>query len=290
MVLRRRGAQPDLRWPTPSSRDLQNFPAGVNLMANAAVLGLGIPLAPLTLLAGPSATFLVVELLGLALTASAWFWLFRRYLAVHPLAAAIGAGFIGFAPGHGLARQRAPELRGAVPRARSSSTACCASPQGHRPVRDGVRAGPARRVAGPHRRGGAAADRGRPGRRRCRLPRARAAAAAADAARPRCGRGGLPRDRRGAAVVAVRRPAELRRHLPPPGGQRPRPAVGARHPQHRRRPVGLRRAVDEPHRGELVLRHPAAARRRGRRRRAVAPRPRAGARRGRRGLVLALAR
>ena len=101
----------------PLFSDLQNFPAGVNLMANAAVLGLGIPLAPLTLLAGPSATFLVVELLGLALTASAWFWLFRRHLAVHPLAAAIGAGFIGFAPGHGLARQRPPELRGAVPRA-----------------------------------------------------------------------------------------------------------------------------------------------------------------------------
>ena len=101
----------------PLFSDLQNFPAGVNLMANAAVLGLGIPLAPLTLLAGPSVTFLVVELLGLALTASAWFWLFRRHLAVHPLAAAIGAGFIGFAPGHGLARERPPELRGAVPRA-----------------------------------------------------------------------------------------------------------------------------------------------------------------------------
>ncbi len=83
----------------PLFSDLQNFPAGVNLMANAAVLGLGIPLAPLTLLAGPSVTFIVVELLGLALTASAWFWLFRRRLAVHPLAAAIGAGFIGFAPG-----------------------------------------------------------------------------------------------------------------------------------------------------------------------------------------------
>ena len=86
-------------FSNPLFSDLQNFPAGVNLMANAAVLGLGIPLAPLTLLAGPSATFLVVELLGLALTASAWFWLFRRHLAVHPLAAAIGAGFVGFAPG-----------------------------------------------------------------------------------------------------------------------------------------------------------------------------------------------
>ncbi|HSF97830.1 MAG TPA: glycosyl transferase, partial [Ornithinibacter sp.] len=83
----------------PLFTDLQNFPDGVNLMANASVLGLGIPLAPLTLLAGPSATFVLVEVLGLALTASAWFWLFRRRLAVHPLLAAIGAGFAGFAPG-----------------------------------------------------------------------------------------------------------------------------------------------------------------------------------------------
>ena len=86
-------------FSNPLFTDLQNYPTGVNLMANAAVLGLGIPLAPLTLLAGPQLTFLLVELLGLALTASAWFWLFRRWLPVHPLAAAIGAGFAGFAPG-----------------------------------------------------------------------------------------------------------------------------------------------------------------------------------------------
>lgn len=86
-------------FSNPLFTDLQNFPDGVNLMANASVLGLGIPLAPLTLLAGPSATFVLVEVLGLALTASAWFWLFRRRLAVHPLLAAIGAGFVGFAPG-----------------------------------------------------------------------------------------------------------------------------------------------------------------------------------------------
>ena len=86
-------------FSNPLFTDLQNFPDGVNLMANAAVLGLGVPLAPLTLLAGPSATFVLVEVLGLALTASAWFWLFRRRLAVHPLLAAIGAGFVGFAPG-----------------------------------------------------------------------------------------------------------------------------------------------------------------------------------------------
>ena len=86
-------------FSNPLFSDLQNFPDGVNLMANASVLGLGIPLAPLTLLAGPQVTFILVELLGLTLTASAWYWLFRRRLAVHPLAAALGAGFVGFAPG-----------------------------------------------------------------------------------------------------------------------------------------------------------------------------------------------
>ena len=121
----------------PLFSDLQNAPDGVNLMANAAVLGLGIPLAPLTLLAGPSATFLVVELLGLALTASTWFWLFRRRLAVHPLAAAIGAGFVGFAPGmvshanghpNFVAQLLVPVIVDRVLRLA----------QGRRPVRDGV--------------------------------------------------------------------------------------------------------------------------------------------------------
>ncbi len=83
----------------PLFTDLQNAPDGVNLMANASVLGLGIPLAPLTLLAGPSATFLVVELLGLAGTALAWFWLFRRWLPVHAGAAFLGGLLAGFAPG-----------------------------------------------------------------------------------------------------------------------------------------------------------------------------------------------
>jgi hypothetical protein len=121
----------------PFFTDLQNFPAGVNLMANAAVLGLGIPLAPLTLLAGPSATFVVVELLGLALTASAWFWLFRRHLAVHPLAAALGAGFVGFAPGMVSHANGHPNFvaQFLVPLVVDRVLRLA---QRHRPVRDGV--------------------------------------------------------------------------------------------------------------------------------------------------------
>ena len=245
----------------PLFSDLQNFPDGVNLMANAAVLGLGVPLAPLTLLAGPQVTFILVELLGLTLTASAWFWLFRRRLAVHPLAAALGAGFAGFAPGlvsHAnghpnfvaqfarAARRRpgAAARRGRPPgagtvscwgcssRGRSSSARrCCCSP----------------RSAWPS------------GRRCC----SRTAGSTCAGCCP--GLGARP-PAVCLVVVAVplwwqfAGPAELRLDLPPTRRQRPRPAVGQGHPQHRRRPVGVGRAVDEPHRGELVLRHPAAPR------------------------------
>ena len=140
--------------------------------------------------------------------------------------------------GHGVARQRPPELRRAVPRAAHRRPG--AAP-GRRPPATARRhrARPAGRLAGLHRRGGPPADRGRPGRRRSRLPRPRRAAGAPDAARHRHRRRRLPGHRRPAAVLAVRGAAELRRHLPPAGRQRPRPALRAGHPQHRGRPVGL---------------------------------------------------
>ncbi len=81
----------------PLFSDRQNFPDGVNLMANAAVTGLGIPLAPLTLATSAHVTFFVVELLGLAGTAAAWFWFFRRR-GLGRTAAAVGGWFAGFAP------------------------------------------------------------------------------------------------------------------------------------------------------------------------------------------------
>lgn len=86
-------------FSNPLFSDLQNYPDGVNLMANAAVLGLGVPLTPLTLLAGPQVTFVLVELLGLALTASAWCWFARRWLPVHPVAAFVAGLLAGFGPG-----------------------------------------------------------------------------------------------------------------------------------------------------------------------------------------------
>jgi hypothetical protein len=76
----------------------QNYPAGINLMANTSMPGLAVPLAPLTLLAGPTTTLALVLSGGLAGTAIGWYWVFSRYLTRSRWAAAIGGGCAGFAP------------------------------------------------------------------------------------------------------------------------------------------------------------------------------------------------
>lgn len=84
----------------------QGHPEGVNLMANTVMLGLSVPLTPVTLLFGPTVTWALVLTLGLAATAVAWYWLFvRRVTRVRP-AAALGAALAAFAPpmmSHGTA-------------------------------------------------------------------------------------------------------------------------------------------------------------------------------------------
>ncbi|MET7616093.1 dolichyl-phosphate beta-glucosyltransferase [Streptomyces sp. NPDC005408] len=82
----------------PLFTTLQGFPDGVNLMANTVMLGLSVPLAPVTLLFGPTVTWALVLTLGLAATASAWYWLIARRLVTHRWAAALGAAFAAFAP------------------------------------------------------------------------------------------------------------------------------------------------------------------------------------------------
>ncbi|MEV0620553.1 dolichyl-phosphate beta-glucosyltransferase [Nonomuraea sp. NPDC050404] len=77
---------------------LQNHPDGVNLMANTAMLGLSVPLAPLTLTLGPSITWAVVLTFGLAATGAAWYALFLRHLTRSWQAAAVGALVCAFAP------------------------------------------------------------------------------------------------------------------------------------------------------------------------------------------------
>ncbi|WP_305093416.1 glycosyl transferase [Prescottella sp. R16] len=82
----------------PLSSTLQNYPLGVNLMANTAMFGVSIPLAPVTLLFGPTVTFTLALTLGLSGTATAWYWLLSRHVVTSRFAAAVGGVFCGFAP------------------------------------------------------------------------------------------------------------------------------------------------------------------------------------------------
>ncbi|MDM4718092.1 hypothetical protein QTQ03_00220 [Micromonospora sp. WMMA1363] len=75
-----------------------NHPDGVNLMANTAILALGIPMVPVTLLFGPAVTFVVLVTLALAGTATAWYVVLSRHLVGSRLAAAVGGWFCGFSP------------------------------------------------------------------------------------------------------------------------------------------------------------------------------------------------
>ncbi|MET3425592.1 hypothetical protein BJ973_004804 [Actinoplanes tereljensis] len=76
-----------------------NFPDGINLMANTSMLAVSIPLAPLTHLKGPAWTVVALIFLGLAGTATAWWWLLSRHLVDSKVAAWIGGLWAGFAPG-----------------------------------------------------------------------------------------------------------------------------------------------------------------------------------------------
>ncbi|MFI6759656.1 hypothetical protein ACIBF5_11035 [Micromonospora sp. NPDC050417] len=82
----------------PFFTDRLNYPDGVNLMANTAILGLGIPMIPVTLLFGPAVSFVVLVTLGLAGTASAWYFVLSRHVVRTPIAAIVGGWFCGFSP------------------------------------------------------------------------------------------------------------------------------------------------------------------------------------------------
>jgi hypothetical protein len=75
-----------------------NYPDGVNLMANTAILGLGIPMVPVTLLFGPAVSFVVLVTLALTGTAFAWYWVLSRHIVRTPIAAVVGGWFLGFSP------------------------------------------------------------------------------------------------------------------------------------------------------------------------------------------------
>lgn len=125
------------QWENPLNSTLQNYPVGVNLMANTAMFGLGIPLSPVTMMFGPTVTWAVALTGGLAGTAAAWYWVFSRYLVTSRLAAAIGGVFCGFAPpmiSHGNAH---PNFAGLflIP---FIVLRLIVLAQGKRPVRDGI--------------------------------------------------------------------------------------------------------------------------------------------------------
>ncbi|MFE9691188.1 hypothetical protein [Micromonospora sp. NPDC005806] len=82
----------------PFYTDQFNYPDGVNLMANTAILALGIPMVPVTLLFGPAVSFVTLVTLGLAGTAAAWYRVLSRHVVRTRLAAAVGAWFCGFSP------------------------------------------------------------------------------------------------------------------------------------------------------------------------------------------------
>ncbi|MEV6954924.1 dolichyl-phosphate beta-glucosyltransferase [Streptomyces sp. NPDC051183] len=82
----------------PLFTDFQNMPEGVNLMGNTVMLGLSVPLTPITLLFGPTVTLALVFTLGIAGTAWAWYWLIHRRLTESRWAAAVGGALAAFAP------------------------------------------------------------------------------------------------------------------------------------------------------------------------------------------------
>lgn len=88
------GARVVFAGQNPFVTDRMNVPHQVNLMANTSVLGLSVPLAPVTRFAGPDVSFAVLVTLALAGTAAAWYFVLRRYTAP---AARPGAS-IGTAP------------------------------------------------------------------------------------------------------------------------------------------------------------------------------------------------
>ncbi|MGW0433146.1 hypothetical protein ACWDV4_11485 [Micromonospora sp. NPDC003197] len=77
----------------------QNAPDGVNMIANTSILGVTIPMAPITMLFGPQVSYTLYLGGALAATAATSYWMLSRYLVSSRTAAFIGGGFLGFAPG-----------------------------------------------------------------------------------------------------------------------------------------------------------------------------------------------
>jgi hypothetical protein len=77
----------------------QNAPSGVNMMANTSMLGVTIPLSPLTMWFGTHVSYVIMLGICLAGTATSTYWVMSRHLVSSRLAAAVGGLVCGFAPG-----------------------------------------------------------------------------------------------------------------------------------------------------------------------------------------------
>ncbi|WP_425413086.1 hypothetical protein [Micromonospora citrea] len=77
----------------------QNAPDGVNMMANTSLLGVTLPLAPLTMLLGPQVVYALYLGAALAATAGTSYWVLSRHVVRSRAAAFVGGAFLGFAPG-----------------------------------------------------------------------------------------------------------------------------------------------------------------------------------------------
>ncbi len=86
-------------WTNPLFDTQMNAPNGVNMMANTSVLGIAIPLSPVTLLFGPQISYLVFLNVALAGSAISCYYVLSRYLVSSRVAAFLGGAFFGFAPG-----------------------------------------------------------------------------------------------------------------------------------------------------------------------------------------------
>ncbi|MEW2374821.1 hypothetical protein AB0883_01775 [Micromonospora sp. NPDC047812] len=83
----------------PLFTERQNAPDGVNMMANTSLLGVTLPLAPLTMLLGPQVMYALYLGGALAATAGTSYWVLSRHLVRSRAAAFVGGAFLGFAPG-----------------------------------------------------------------------------------------------------------------------------------------------------------------------------------------------
>nr|WP_255510038.1 hypothetical protein [Micromonospora sp. AP08] len=77
----------------------QNAPDGVNMMANTSLLGVTLPLAPLTMLLGPQVMYALYLGAALSATAATAYRVLSRHLVRSRGAAFVGGAFLGFAPG-----------------------------------------------------------------------------------------------------------------------------------------------------------------------------------------------